>query len=132
MTSAQRRMIFKLSGERGLDDELLHAFIFNLTGKKSTKELTITEAVKVIDGLSENSGCNITFRQIKYIYALAVELGWVDEHGNANKAAINRFISKQTRVATVQWLTQQQASSIIEQMKNIKLKDNEKRRAMVQ
>ncbi len=59
MTEKQRRKIFKLAQEYGLDNDLLHTYIFNLTGKKSIKKLNILDAKEVIDSF-ENKEKNIS------------------------------------------------------------------------
>ncbi|MGL4791892.1 MAG: hypothetical protein ACRCW1_10820, partial [Anaerotignaceae bacterium] len=70
LTVAQLRKIHILAKERGLDNEMLHAHIFNLTQKDSIKALSVAEAIKVIDGL-EDRGNRITFKQQRYIEGLA-------------------------------------------------------------
>ncbi len=54
MTEKQRRKIFKLAEEYGLDNDLLHTYIFNLVGKNSIKELNIADAGKVIDNFEKS------------------------------------------------------------------------------
>ena len=51
-TPAQLRKIYVLAKETGMDSDLLHLYVFNTVKKDSLSALTITDAVKVIDGLS--------------------------------------------------------------------------------
>lgn len=123
MSDAQRRKIFKLAGEKGLDQEVLHAYIHSLTGKDSFKKLTIMDAVKVIDGLEgkkQNADHMITEKQRKFIEGLAKELGWVDEENNLDRARLNGFISSKFNTDNINWLTVIKASDVIEGLKAMK------------
>ena len=51
-SAAQKRKIFVLAKEQGMDQELLHAYVCALVKKESLSKLTIREAIQVIDGLS--------------------------------------------------------------------------------
>ena len=53
ITAAQRRKIFILAKEYGLDNDLLHTYIFNLVGKKSIKKLNVLDAIKIIDSFED-------------------------------------------------------------------------------
>ncbi len=70
MTGGQRRMIFKLKNEKGLDDDTLHSLVYNVTKKNSLKHLTTTDAIKVIENLK--GGVNkATYQQQKFIMTLS-------------------------------------------------------------
>lgn len=51
VTTAQQRKIHALARELGMDDDLLHEYVSMLTEKQSLKDLTVMEAVKVIDAI---------------------------------------------------------------------------------
>lgn len=51
VTTAQQRKIHALARELGMDDDLLHEYVSMLTEKQSLKDLTVMEAVKVIDAM---------------------------------------------------------------------------------
>ena len=53
VTTAQQRKIHALARELGMDDDLLHEYVSMLTEKQSLKDLTVMEAVKVIDAMEE-------------------------------------------------------------------------------
>jgi len=52
ITIAQMRMIYGLAKKKGMDNDTLHAYIYQLTNKSSLKHLSIMDAKKVIDSLS--------------------------------------------------------------------------------
>lgn len=74
ISAAQQRKIHVTAKELGMDDDLLHAYVSMLTGKESLKELTVADAVKVIDGLEGKKGYengdHATYRQNAYIQIL--------------------------------------------------------------
>ena len=49
ITPAQKRKIHVLARNNGMDEELLHLYVSRLTQKDSIRNLTIMEAVTVID-----------------------------------------------------------------------------------
>ncbi len=51
ITAPQRRAIFAIAREQGMDNDLLHAAVKAVTKKQSLKDLTKTEARRVIDHL---------------------------------------------------------------------------------
>ncbi len=123
MSDAQRRKIFKLAGEKGLDSEMLHGFIKNLTGKDSMKRLSITEAIKVIDGLEgkkQTAAGMITAKQWKFIEGLAKEIGWVDDTGGADEKRLGGWLYSKYGVSALNWLTAKKASDVIEGLKAMK------------
>lgn len=126
-TSAQLRKIHVLAGERGIDNDTLHTNVFNITEKKSLKELTITEAINVIDSLQGNEYGRMTWRQKRFIFSLARQLRWLDENGSVDIKVLRSFIKRQTGMPTEEWLTQKAASEVIEAMKAILEKDGLKK-----
>lgn len=126
-TSAQLRKIHVLAGERGIDNDTLHTHVFNITKKNSLKELTITEAVNVIDSLKGSEYGRMTWRQKRFIFSLARQLRWLDENGSVDIKVLRSFIKRQTGMPTEEWLTQKAASEVIEAMKAILEKDGLKK-----
>lgn len=115
-STAQLRKIYALAREKGIDNENLHSLLYNICKKEHLSEITITEAVKLIDSLSgkEVPG-RATGRQIYFIQSLAKEFGW-------NEKRIAGFVKKVGGVDNIHWLTKQQASAVIEGMKKLKEK----------
>ena len=125
-TPAQLRRIYGLARERGLDDEMLHAYVCQLTGRESLKDLTMKEAARVIDALGPSGGFTaggITPRQWKYMLGLAKELGWTDREGNADTKKLDEFALRNYKKYAVRWLTVREAGKMIEGLKAIMEKD---------
>lgn len=122
LSVAQIRKIYATASELGIDNDMLHTYVFNATGSQSISVLTVKEAAKVIDGLEahriEKNGGNVrgmaNERQQRYILDLAKKLGWKDEPWR-----LKGFIRKYAGVEEVKWLSSKQASNIIEGLKKI-------------
>ena len=118
----QRRMIFKLAREKGLDNDLLHAYIENLTGKASLKYLTIIDARNVIDSLNDNKASGskgmATFKQRRFIEGLAADIGWVVEGSKKlDRERLNAWLYHRYGISNIRWLTAKKASDAIEGLK---------------
>lgn len=123
ITAAQQRKLHVLSRELGMDNDLLHEYVFMMTEKESLKELTLEEAVRVIDGLEGkkdfNDGSHVTYRQLSYIFSLVKKLGWTDEEGNVDEKRLNGFVKKQYGVQHYKWMSRKVASNVIEGLKKL-------------
>lgn len=121
------RKIYAIAKELGLDSELLHTFIFNLTAEQHISALTKDEAVKIIDELEfrktgirknkvfkDNRANMATKEQLYKITSLEAALGWKD-----NPKRLKGFMKKYTGVENVNWLTFLKASNLIEAMKKM-------------
>ena len=120
LSDAQRRKIFKLKGEKGLDNDTLRAYIHTLVGKSSIKELTIVEAIKVIDALEgpqSNGPDRISTKQQKYLEGLAKQYGWTTESGRTDMKRLNAWLTARYKVSNIMWLTPKNASDAIEGLK---------------
>lgn len=119
---SQIRKIYATAKELGIDNDMLHTYVFNRTGSESISTLTWGEAYKVIDGLEshriEKNGGSVPGRanekQQKYILDLAKKLGWHNEPWR-----LKGYIKKFAKVEDVTWLTPKQASNIIEGLKKM-------------
>lgn len=130
-TPAQLRRIYGLARERGLDDEMLHSYVYQLTGRESLKELTMKEAARVIGALAPAGGYTvggITPRQKEYLLGLAKELGWVGNDGNADMGKLDEFALRNYKKYAVRWLTVREAGKMIEGLKAIAEKDRQRKR----
>lgn len=121
VTTAQIRKIHVLAKERGMDDDLLHIYIQNLVKKESISKLTISEAVRVIDGLEPKSGgageAHATRKQLWHINKQLKELGWVDDQGEPDMKRLDAFLRERFGVEHFNWLTRRKASEVIEAFK---------------
>lgn len=134
MESKQRSQIFAESSKRGIDNELLHEIVENVTGKTSIKQLTYLEAAKVIGRIQGGCAASVksqkrtdeggdpeTVQLRKKIYMLTGELGWNDDNNR-----INGFTRKMFKVDRVEWLTVRQCHKLIETLKKMVDRDEKK------
>lgn len=121
ITQGQQRKIHATAGELGMDDDLLHEYVYMLTGKESLKDLSINDAVRVIDGLEGKKGYaagdRISYRQESYIFILLKKINWVDDGGEPDKKRLNGFVKKQYGIDDYRWMTKGIASKVIEALK---------------
>lgn len=123
MSGAQRRKIYMLAGEKGLDNDTLHAYIRSLTGKDSMTQLSIKDAIKVIDGLEgkkQTTAGMITVKQRKFIEGLAKDIGWVDDTGGVDEKRLGGWLYTKYGISALTWLTTKKASDAIEGLKAMK------------
>lgn len=127
-TAAQLRKIHALAGERGMDDDLLHEYVYAQVQVKSLKELTVSQAITVIDVLEGSRSPKgwITGKQSKYIEALAVQIGWVTGSGTVDMDRLNGFLKKQVDREGLRKLSSREASEIIEALKGMKARKEKK------
>lgn len=122
ISTGQIRKIYATASELGIDNDMLHTYVFNATGSEHISTLTVREAAKVIDGLEahkiQKDGNVIkgraNDRQQKYILDLSKKLGWGNEPWR-----LKGFLRKYAGVEELSWLTPKQASNIIEGLKKI-------------
>lgn len=123
ITAAQNRKIHMLASQLGMDDDLLHEFVGMVTKKEHISSLTITEAIRVIDGLTGKreyaSGSHMTDRQKSYIFFLMKQAGWTNESGDPELKRLNGFIKKKYGVDDYQWMSVTIASKVIEFLKDL-------------
>lgn len=121
ITSAQIRKIHALANQAGVDDDLLHCHLKDVTGKSSLKELTIHEAIILIDSMEGKQSIPerdaATQKQLYYIKDLAKKLGWTTEDGKADMDRVNGMCKQCAKVDSHKWLTKIGASNVIEAMK---------------
>ena len=125
-TAAQKRKIWMLASQTGMDEELLHSYIFALVHKDSIRKLNIREAVRIIDGLSgkdvrslEPQREGMSYKQERYIRHLAGELGWVTEDGALDEKRLDAFCRAQYSTLYFRNLTRSKACKCIEAMKEM-------------
>ena len=121
-TPAQIRKIHILAKEQGMDSDLLHLYVYNLIKKDSISKLSITDAVKVIDGLNgkkRSTEEHATRKQIWKLKELAKQLGWSEEDGGPDEERLNGFLRERFGVEHYRWLTKKKASDAIEAFKKM-------------
>jgi hypothetical protein len=114
------RKIYASARENGIDNVLLHDMLRQMFQKDSVKELTKFEAMDLIDkivgkkNIRKPTKGRASAEQVEKIRALERELGW-----NNNPKRLNAFIRKYARTEQLHWLTDVQASNIIEALKKL-------------
>lgn len=122
ISGAQMRKIYALAREHGIDTDLLHTHIQMLTKKASVKELTVTEAIQVIDSLEgkeKKAAGHASVKQMRYIEGLMRQLNWMDEDGNPEMQRLDGMCKKYCKLDSHKWMTKRDASHIIEALKNM-------------
>lgn len=126
VTKQQMRIIYASSKQLGLDNDLLHARCYALTGKEHISALSKTEACKLIDALLGKQRTPQTPRsdprplsragqgQINLILGLARRLGWLE---GGSKTRLNAFLRARFGVEQLDWLEPDQAVKVTEALK---------------
>lgn len=113
-THAQRRRIFAMARELDLDNDVLHDLVAGATGEAHISKLTIDQAGKVIEALirmAENPRPGrLTPGQRKKILKLGHLMGW-------HWRQIDGMCRRVVKVASLDWLTPQDAWKVTEAMK---------------
>ena len=124
VTPAQLRKIHACARECGMDDDLLHIAVRDITGRSSLKELTAAQACLVIDTMegkqkTSADGDSATTKQMRYINDLMKQLGWVDDKKEPDMARLDGMCKKYAKVDSHKWLSRAGASIIIEALKKM-------------
>lgn len=96
-TPAQIKMLHVLKGKHGMDDETYRNMIHEASNGRTTtsKELTQTEAFKLLDGLArETPEAKSADKMRKKIIGLARECGWINDQNKADMERINWWCQK--------------------------------------
>lgn len=124
------------SPELGLSSEDLHAVVYRETGKESIKQLTqgeINKLARVLqnmkDGVqrdttskrTDEGGDPRTVAQRRKVYALTEALGWNDDNRR-----VNGLVKRITGVDRIEWLTVAQCKKVIEGLKAILKREQQK------
>lgn len=126
LSAAQMRKIYKLSNELGLENDVLHSFIWAIAKKESVKELSIKEAVAVIDYLSgKGDGRSDKPRfevmsegQKGMLLHLAFLLGWTrEDKKRVNLKRLDAYVRKEYATINFFALSRSNASKCIEALK---------------
>lgn len=127
VTVQQKKKIYAVAREIGLDNDLLHSLVEAKFKKQHISDLTLNQAGALIDYLEERKGSGrhiqlptgrkvplVTDKQLYKINQLARQLGWQD-----NPKRLQGFCRKYAQVDNPEWLTKEQAWRIIEGLKSL-------------
>ncbi|WP_435924828.1 regulatory protein GemA [Paenibacillus sp. DYY-L-2] len=122
ITPEQRRKIFGLQRQYGIEEDNLRSIVEQISGDRSISALTKEQAIKVIDRLCKLVGeapkpreHRATDAMLGKIRQLEKELGWADE-----PKRLQGFVKKLTGVDRIGWLTKQQGMKVIEALKKMR------------
>lgn len=123
ITQGQMKKIHALAKDTGMDSDLLHEYVFMLTEKESLKELSLSEAGRVIDGMEGRKGYErgdrVSGRQEHFIFILMRKMGWVTDKGEPDIRRLNGFVKKQYGIEDYRWMTRGIACKVIEAFKSL-------------
>lgn len=108
----------------GMDDETYRAMLWSVARVKSSTELDFAGRKKVLDHLKA-CGFKVVRQsrkladdpQSKMIRALWLQLHAAGKVRNPSETALAAFVTRQTKVDALQWLSSEQASAVIEELK---------------
>lgn len=114
ITTAQIKMLYGLARKNGMDSDMLHARVYEVTGSDSIKALSASAAARVIDGLlgKQQSDTRATNAQVGIILGLADKLGWSKQPDR-----LRGWLRSRWEVELPGWLNSYQARECIEGMK---------------
>lgn len=120
------RLIHVAKRELRLDEETYRDMLLGVSGKASSADLSTEELEKVLAHLKRN-GFKVRSKrgdvpqaddaQSRMIRGLWLELHQTGAVRNASEAALAAFTKRMTGVDALQWLTSEQASKLIEELK---------------
>ncbi|GEN36133.1 MULTISPECIES: regulatory protein GemA [Paenibacillaceae] len=118
------KKIWALAKEVGMDEDMVRVIAKRVTGQARLSGLSKEQACAVIDAMNEAAGkkkpkptqreFRMTDAQRRKIEQLVYELGWADDPDHLRK-----FIKKYYKIDHMDWLTKRLASNLIESLKNV-------------
>lgn len=123
ITAKQNRLIHMLAAQQGMDEELLHTHVWNVTKKEHISSLDSMEASRVIDGLQSRLECDrgrgMTRRQEHFVYALMKKMGWTKDNGDPDIRRLEGFIKEQHGIDSYHFLDSKTANMVIQAFKQM-------------
>ena len=128
MTANKNPLLAKVhiaKAQLGLDDEQYRDILRRVTGKESASQCRYSQLVDLINefkALGWKTVQKKAFRKapsdpVKKIYALWGKLQKLGAVQSTDKTALDAFVKKYTGIDSVQWITPEQQSRIIEILK---------------
>lgn len=136
-----QRALMAACRKRGIDDDTRRDLIEQITGKRSSKDLTLPEFGQVLDRINRGAGGNRArpdqadkpakpkrasrpesvhpvHGKIRALWWTCYWLGLVDLPGE-NDQAIDAFVRRQTGIDALRFVTHRQAPAVIEALKDM-------------
>ncbi|APV88270.1 gp16 family protein [Salmonella enterica] len=109
--------------ELRLDETTYRQLLKTHCGSESLRAMSDAQLARIF-AVMKRQGFKVTSKeppaydkQAAMIRALWLELATSGEVRDGSSAALNKFVSRQTNIARLEWLNNQQASQVIEQLK---------------
>jgi|GEM_PF-465937 len=127
----------------GLDDEVYRAVLQKVTGKSSSADLDGAELGRVLDefqrlGFREGASFSAKLEdfgdrwpQARFVRALWTECAALGLFRDTSERALRRFIKRQAKVESINWLTPRGAAAVITALKVMKSRHKQKRSQVV-
>ena len=117
--NARVRAIMAACRRNGIDDDFRYDIIESVTGKRSTKLLTLPELGKVLDRLNQGRkrGTRPVHGKIRALWWTCYWVGAIDHGGDTMDHALDAFVQRQTGIAALRFLTHDQSPQVIEALK---------------
>ena len=117
ISTGQIRAVYGYARKCGLDNEMLHELVAAQTRRKSIKELTIHQGVRLINHLKRMAGegqedipGRASQGQRRMIRSVAKDMGWTEER-------LRAFLDKRYGVSDVAFLPAGKCAALIEALK---------------
>lgn len=131
------KLIHVAKRDIALDDDSYRAILLRIGNKASAADLTVPELEKVLEHM-KRSGFKVRSKkndrplasddQSKMIRGLWLALAGMEVVRNSSEAALGAFVKRMTKVDTLQWLSTEQASQVIEHLKEWRERVTKERR----
>lgn len=119
-TRGQIAKMWCMAKQLKMDGDILHDFVFSVTGERHISQLSSTQAGRVLMEMSRyfEQSHKITGAQKSKIFKLMYLLGW-------QPVQLRGFVKKMTGIEIINWLNREQAYKVIEGLKKIWERQNE-------
>lgn len=134
-----KQLIHVAKNELGLDDDTYRDMLRGLELPESTTKMTLPQLNKVLEHL-KRSGFKVRSKpkdrpladgdQAKMMRGLWLELHSLGYVQNSSETALTSWVTRETKVAAIQWLTVEQAQTTIEKLKQWRWRDERKLKAI--
>lgn len=119
ITAKQKKIIWAIARDLGIDKDTLYAGIFGMWEVERMSALTARQADLLIQDLRKKQiglgAERLTPDQYRAILSYQRYLGWTTQH-------LRHYVTRQTGVSEVKWLTVWQARAVLTGMENVKQK----------
>lgn len=125
-SKANITLIHIAKGQLRMNDDEYRAMLFNITGKESSKDITDLQAIKVLNHFESlgwvqkgkgGAWAPSEDKQIRMIFYLWGQLHKAGKIKEPSKLGLRHYVKRMTGSDALEWLTKDQKSEVIEDMK---------------